>query len=76
MPKLANLIVTDHNLQLMGRSFAVSKEGSKALLFIGSEHLLDTFVIPNVGTDYNLYFCNKSLLNSPETVAVERVLVR
>lgn len=60
----------------MGRSFPANKQGSSAFLYIGSERLLETFVIPNIGTDYNLYFCNELDLASTKTVALEPVSIR
>jgi hypothetical protein len=60
---------------VLGRKFTLPKEGSKALLYVGTEHLLEKFVIPNVGTDYNLYFCNSVLLLD-QNFAVEPVSIR
>ena len=54
----------------------MNEKGSRAFLYIGSERLLDTFVIPNIGTDFNLYFCNEKNLEQTAKIAVEPVSIR
>lgn len=76
VPKFKTAIESDQKIQLMGRSFCVNEKGSRAFLYIGSERLLDTFVIPNIGTDFNLYFCNEKNLEQTAKIAVEPVSIR